>query len=174
MGKLKNVLLSADQKLDRIGEQLKDKEVTLPTELLGAGIFLIFSIIMFAVMPSQVIVSETDVVNGRVFPRLLLMIMILCSLSLLASGLVKKARKEPLAVCTFHLLTELKALVILAILFFTYLICKWTDLFVAGSCFCALAFLLYFRCRKWTYYVITIGLAVVIWAAFRFGLGVRF
>ena len=37
-----------------------------------------------------------------------------------------------------------------------------------------LAFLVYFRCKKRSYYAITIGMAVLIWAAFRFGLNVKF
>ena len=34
--------------------------------------------------------------------------------------------------------------------------------------------MMYFRCRKPSYYAITLGMAVAIWAAFRFGLGVSF
>ena len=54
------------------------------------------------------------------------------------------------------------------------MLCRVTDLFVVGAVFCALAFLVYFRCKKPLYYVITVGLAVGIWAAFRFLLNVRF
>ena len=70
----------------------------------------------------------------------------------------------------FKRLLKIVMLVVIA----AYLICKWTDLFVAGAVFCAVAFLVYFRCKKKLYYGITIGMAVLIWAAFRFGLGVRF
>ena len=55
-----------------------------------------------------------------------------------------------------------------------YLLSKLTGLFVVGAIFCCLGFLLYFRCRKKSYYVITLALAVAIWAAFRFALGVDF
>ena len=56
----------------------------------------------------------------------------------------------------------------------SWLPARVTDLFVVGAVFCALAFLVYFRCKKPRYYVITVGLAVGIWAAFRFLLNVRF
>ena len=73
-----------------------------------------------------------------------------------------------------NLLVEVKALEILAILLLTYVICRVTDLFVAGAIFCSLAFLIYFRCRKLSYYAITLTVAVLIWIAFRFGLNVNF
>ena len=33
---------------------------------------------------------------------------------------------------------------------------------------------IYFRCKKPSYYAVTLGLAVIIWVAFRFGLNVDF
>ena len=62
----------------------------------------------------------------------------------------------------------------LGILLVTYLLSKYTGLFVIGAVFCALGFLAFFRCRKRSYYIITLALAVGIWCAFRFGLGVSF
>lgn len=174
MNKIACAFNAADRKLDAVSEKLKDKKITLPTELLGAGLFLVLAVVMLVIMPGQVAVSESDVVNGRVFPTLLIVVTILCCAGLLISGVMKKVKHQPVSTCTLDLLTELKALIILAILFLTYLICKWTDLFVCGACFCSLAFLLYYRCRKWQYYAITLSLSVIIWAAFRFGLGVRF
>lgn len=75
---------------------------------------------------------------------------------------------------TINLWVELKALAILVILLVFYLLCRLTDLFVVGAVFCALGFLVYFRCKKPSYYVITLALAIGIWALFRFALGVDF
>ena len=86
----------------------------------------------------------------------------------------KLARKQPITWKTVNLLVEVKALVILGILLVTYLLSKYTGLFVIGAVFCALGFLAFFRCRKRSYYIITLALAVGIWCAFRFGLGVSF
>ena len=83
-------------------------------------------------------------------------------------------RKQPLEYKTINLQTELKALVIFGILLGSFLLSKWTGLFVIGAIFCSLGFLLYFRCKKPSYYVITLTLAVLIWAAFRFVLNVDF
>ena len=101
-------------------------------------------------------------------------LMMICCAALVAKEIVKLVRKQPLEYKTVNLLVEVKALIILAILVITYILCRTTDLFVVGAVFCALAFLIYFRCKKPLYYVITVGLAVGIWAAFRFLLNVRF
>lgn len=167
-------LASWERKLDLIGERLKEKEVTLPTDMIGAALFMVIGIILLIAMPGQVPVSETDVVNGRVFPSMLMILMIGCCALLLIQNIIKMLKKETLHTCTINLLTEVKALIILGILLITYLICRVTGLFALGAVFCALAFLIYFRCRKKLYYGITVSLAVLIWAAFRFGLGVIF
>lgn len=169
-----NVPVSWEARLDRIGENLKQKEVTLPTDMIGAGLFMLLGIVLLLVMPGQVPVSETDVVNGRVFPSILMILMIVCCGLLLVQNIIKIKKKEPLHTCTINLLTEVKALIILAVLFLTYVICRFTGLFVLGAVFCAIAFLVYFRCKKKLYYGITVGIAILIWAAFRFGLGVIF
>lgn len=174
MEKITMFLEGMEKKLDAVESSLKDKELTLPTQLLGAGLFLALGVILLIFMPQQVPVSQSDVVNGRVFPQILVIIMIICCSLLILNSLWKLYRGEAVDICTFQLLTEVKALVIMGILVLTYLISKWTGLFVFGAVFCALSFLLYFRCRKWNYYLITVGLAVTIWCAFRFGLNIRF
>lgn len=170
----KTTAASWEQKLDQIGERLKAREITLPTDMIGAGLFIIIGIILLMIMPSQVPVSDTDVVNGRAFPTMLMVLMIVCSGILLIKNMIKMAKKEPMHTCTVNLLTEVKALIILGILFVTYLVCRLSGLFVIGAVFCSLAFLVYFRCKKKLYYGITVGMAVAIWAAFRFLLGVIF
>lgn len=170
----KSFLSRWDEKLEKIRGGLKAREIVVPTDMIGAGLFMVLGVIMLVLMPSQVPVSETDVVNGQAFPTILMVLMMICSGVLFFQNIVKMVRKEPLHTCTLNLLTEVKALLILGILFGTYLICKVTELFVIGAVFCCLGFLFYFQCRKKLYYIITIGFAVAIWVAFRFGLNVRF
>mgnify|MGYP001092188752 CR=1 FL=1 len=164
-----------DKKRDEIGEKLAQKEVNLPIELITGILFLLIGIVVFAIMPSQVKVSDTDVVNGQAFPTLLMVVMMICSGIVLLKELYSIfVKKQPLTMKKINLLVEVKALEILAILILTYVICELTDLFVIGAVFCSLGFLVYFRCRKVSYYAITLTVAVLIWVAFRFGLGVNF
>ena len=137
-------------------------------------LFFLFALAILYVLPQQVAISEKDTVNGRAFPTLLMVVMMICCAMLVAKEIYKLITKQPLNWKVINLQTELKALVILAILVVTYLLCRYTDLFVVGAIFCCLGFLVYFRCKKPSYYVITLTLAVAIWAAFRFVLHVDF
>lgn len=157
-----------------MGEKLCEKEIRIPVDLTVGILFFLFALAILFVMPQQVIVSDKDVVNGRAFPTLLMVVMMICCGMLIVKELYKLFTKQPLNWKVINLQTELKALAILTILVITYLLCRFTDLFVVGAVFCCLGFLVYFRCKKPSYYVITITLAVVIWACFRFVLNVEF
>ncbi len=161
-------------RMDRWGESLHKKELRIPIDLTVGILFFLFALVILFVMPQQVAISEKDAVNGRAFPTLLMVVMMICCAMLVGKELYKIATKRPLNWKVINLQTEIKALVILAILVVTYLLCRVTDLFVVGAIFCCLGFLVYFRCKKPSYYVITVTIAVVIWAAFRFVLNVDF
>ena len=161
-------------RMDAWGRKLHEKEIRIPLDLVTGVVFFLLALVVLLVMPDQVAVSEKDVVNGRAFPTLLMVVMMLCCAMLVAKELYKLATKQPLNWKVINVQVEMKALIILGILVVTYLLSKLTGLFVVGAIFCCLGFLLYFRCRKKSYYVITLALAVAIWAAFRFALGVDF
>lgn len=161
-------------KLDSWGERLHKKEIHIPINLTAGIIALVFAVIILVIMPQQVAVVEKDVVNGRAFPSLLMYVIMICSALLILKDVLKMVKKEPVEIKTINLLTEVKAVIIFAIIFITYLLSKITGLFVIGAVFCCLGFLLYFRCSKRSYYVLTVSLAVIIWVVFRFVLGVEF
>lgn len=161
-------------RMDDWGRKLHEKEIRIPVDLVTGIVFFLFALVILLVMPDQVAISEKDVVNGRAFPTLLMVVMMLCCAMLVGKELYKLATRQPLTWKVINVQVEAKTLVILGILIVTYLLSKITGLFVVGAVFCCLGFLLYFRCRKKSYYVITLVLAVAIWAAFRFALGVDF
>ena len=161
-------------RMDAWGRKLHEKEIRIPVDLVTGVVFFLFALVIWLVMPDQVSISEKDVVNGRAFPTLMVVVMMLCCAMLVVKELYKLATKQPLNWKIINVQVEIKALVILGILCGTYFLSRITGLFVVGAVFCCLGFLLYFRCRKKSYYVITLVLAVAIWAAFRFALGVDF
>lgn len=163
-----------NSRMDAWGRKLNEIEIRIPIDLVTGIVFFIFALAVLLIMPDQVAVSEKDVVNGRAFPTLLMIVMMVCCAMLVLKELYKLAVRQPLNWKVINVQTEVKALVILAILAGTWLLSRLTGLFVAGAVFCCLGFLLYFRCRKKSYYVITLTAAVAIWAVFRFALGVSF
>ena len=171
---MKDFIANTEKKLDAWAEKLEKIDVRYPSDLVTGIISLVLSIVLLVIMPQQVVISEKDVVNGRAFPTMLCYLMLAMSVLLIGKELVKLAGKKPMEMKTVNLLVEVKALTIIAILVITYLLAKFTDLFVIGAVFCAVAFLVYFRCKKKSYYAITLGMAVIIWVAFRFVLNVPF
>lgn len=157
-----------------LAEHLAQREIRYPADLIAGILFLVIAGVLALLLPSQVFISEKDIVNGRAFPILLISLMALMSTLLIGKELYKLAAKEPLTMRKMNLLVELKAACIIVILIVTYLLAKMTELFIVGALFCSVAFLVYFGCRRKLYYGITLVLAVLIWAVFRFALGVEF
>lgn len=171
---MKNLVANIETRLDNWGEKLEKINVKYPADLVTGVIFLVLACVLLAVMPSQVAISEKDVINGRAFPTLVVYLMMTCSALLILKDAFKLATKKPIEMKTLNLLVEVKALIIMAILVITYFLCKTTDIFLIGALFCSLAFLLFFRCKKKSYYAITLAAAVIIYVVFRFVLGVDF
>jgi len=171
---MKDWINNLDAKLDSMGEKLSKKEIAIPTDLVAAAVFFVLGIVLLLCVPSQVTVGKDEVVSGAAFPSYLCYIMIGGSLIIAVQNILKIMRKEPIETKTINALVEVKALIIFGILVMFWVICNVTDLFVLGAIFCAVSFLFFFRCKKKSYYVITIAFAIGIWAAFRFGLNVRF
>ena len=162
-----------DRALDGMGMRLKKKQWNIPTDLLGGILFLLFGLAMLFIIPDQIEIKKKEIVNGRAFPNLLMYIMIACSIVLIVSQILKIMRGQPVKTMALNLLVEVKALLIFLFMLVYYFVCQWTN-FAVGSCVFVVLMLLFFRCKKPLYYAVTLAAAVLIWAAFRFGLGVLF
>ena len=164
---MKNLIERAEAKLDEWGAKLEQKNIEYPVDLICGILFLVIGIVLLLIMPQQVQISEKDVVNGRAFPTMLIWLMLAMSALLVGREAYNMVMHRPTKTKTLNLLVETKALVIVLILVVTYL-------FVVGAVFCALAFLVFFRCKKPLYYAITVSMAVLIWVVFHFVLNVSF
>ena len=170
----KGLITSIDAKLDAIGDKLKKKEWKVPTDLLGGVVFLILGLVMLYIIPLQVEIKKKELVNGRAFPNLLMYVMIACSIILIVTQVIKMVRKQPVKTTTINLLVEVKAILIFLAMIIFWLVAEKTGNFAIGSAVFGVLMLFFFRCKKPLYYAIVLVAAVVIWAAFRFGLGVLF
>lgn len=171
---MKDLIRNMEEKLDNMGAKLEKKEITIPIDLAAAVVFFVLGIVLLLLVPRQVTVGKDEVVSGAAFPTYLCYIMIIGSVLVGVQNILKIARKEKVDTKNINALVEVKALIIFGILVIFWLICNLTELFVLGALFCAISFLFFFRCKKKSYYIITIAFAVGIWAAFRFILNVNF
>ncbi|HHT80457.1 MAG TPA: tripartite tricarboxylate transporter TctB family protein [Spirochaetales bacterium] len=166
------ILKKLDTKIDRTGERLKDRKVNFYPTVVGPIVFLVFALVAFLIMPSQVKVQQQAATTARTFPILLLQIMIVGSVALLVTEIVKILRKTELEVVQIELLTEIKALIILLMLIL-YAILMPLIGFIPSSLLFSVAMLYFFRIKKVSYYLIIIFSALVIGLIFRYLLGVR-
>ena len=171
---MNNWIKNMDKQLDSIGAKLEKKEVLIPTDLAAAVVFFLVGMVLLFLVPSQVTVGSEEVVSGAAFPTYLCYLMIGGSVLIMIQNILKIVRKETIETKAINAFVEVKAFIIFGILVVFWLICSMTDLFVIGAIWCAIAFLVFFRCKKKLYYFITITVAVSIWAAFRFILNVNF
>ena len=138
------------------------------------SIVALFALFILFNMESEVPVGDNHVVNGRAFPTLLMWVMLFCCAILIIKDVIKLMRGQQIEYKTLNMLVEVKAIIIFSILLLFLLLSSLTDYFLLGSIFCVLGFLVYFKCKKPSYYIIALSLAIAIWAAFYFGLKVRF
>ena len=96
-------LMFNEKKLDELATRMKEKEISIPTDLAGSILFFLLGAVLFFMLPSQVPISENDVINGRVFPKLLFSLMMICSAVLIIQNIIKISKKQPVQVSTFHL-----------------------------------------------------------------------
>ena len=120
-------------RMDAWGRKLQEKEIRIPVDLVTGIVFFFTALVILLVMPDQVAVSEKDVVNGRAFPTLLMVVMMLCCAMLVGKELYKLATKQPLSWKTINVLVEVKGLVVLAILGGTWLLSKLNGPVVVGE-----------------------------------------
>ena len=163
-----------DAWLDGTGEKLKRREWEVPVDLLGGILFLLAGIAVWVIIPMQITVKKKEVITGQQFPRLLVYLMIGCSLVLIVRELFSLLRHKKMRTARINLLVEIRALILFADMLIYYCICRATGSFLTGSIVFVFLMLFFFRCKKWSYYAITLTTAVLIWMAFHYGLNVNF
>ena len=100
-------LMFNEKKLDELATRMKEKEISIPTDLAGSILFFLLGAVLFFMLPSQVPISENDVINGRVFPKLLFSLMMICSAVLIIQNIIKISKKQPDHEC-LHLSQKIK------------------------------------------------------------------
>ena len=122
-------------------------------------------------MPSQIKVTEKGSINAQTFPKLLLQIMLVCSVVVFLVDIIKIILKKPSPTTTIDLVTEIRALIILAFLILYLLLLRPLG-FIFSSIVFALLMTAYFRIRKVSYYLIGVCAALLIGVLFQYVLHV--
>ena len=167
------MIMNLKDKTSAIKKFLEKKEITYPVNLAASVVCFIFAIIVLNIIPKYIQMSKDESIDGTSFPKLLMYIIIGCSIVLAAIEVKKIIRKETLVYQSLNLFVELKVFIILLLYFIFYLLNVVTNIFLIGASFFSIGFLIFFKCKKKRYYIITLVCTLAIWLLFRFFLNVR-
>ena len=154
--------------MDEMGYPLwdaKGDEVNMITGVL----FLIVSVALHILIPSQIRTLETSAVTAATVPTLLIRGMILCSVILLVQGILSKEKTEYTisgAIFTKENLLRLKPVIYIAMLIAYALLLPHIG-FIISSLLLSNGILLYFGTRKWWFYAIASANVIVAYFAFQ-------
>ena len=132
-------------------------KVKLNSNMITGVLFLIVSVALHILIPSQIRTYETSVVTAATVPTLLIRGMILCSVILLVQGILSKEKTEYTisgAIFTKENLLRLKPVIYIAML-------------IAYALLLSNGILLYFGTRKWWFYAIASANVIVAYFAFQ-------
>ncbi len=155
-------------------KRLYAKEIRYPINLAASVASALFAAVVLYLIPRQTTASATTVVDGSSFPRLLMYVIIACSLALAFGEIVKIVQKQEVKYKSLNLLIEIRAFSMFLLFIGFYLINSITRTFVIGACFVSLGFLIFFKCKRKKYYIIVICSAFIIWMLFTHVLNVGF
>ncbi|MGL4862142.1 MAG: tripartite tricarboxylate transporter TctB family protein, partial [Cetobacterium sp.] len=88
----------------------------LKTNLIGGSLFLSISVIIWFLIPSQIILTQNTSINSQTFPRLIVSLSIISSILLILKESIKIIKKEPTEEIEFIFNNEVKVIVMLILL----------------------------------------------------------
>ncbi len=134
--------------------------------LVGAGFFSVLSLIIWLMIPYQIVLKNDRVINSQTFPRVVVGLMVICSLYLLIREIISIIKKEEHEYMVIQLKEEVKSLLMIGAVVLFWIMLHWINFAASASVFSVLA-LLIFRCRKWKYYAIVFLVIIVVTYVFE-------
>ncbi|MGV3058951.1 tripartite tricarboxylate transporter TctB family protein [[Pasteurella] aerogenes] len=137
-------------------------KISLRQDLVGSFVFLIISILLWILIPSQIILDDTqDSINAQTFPRLVIGLMGFCSLILFIQEVIKLIKKEPSKIIEIDIHTEFNAIVIILLLILYWVLLNWLS-FMASSIIFSFLMLIFFHSKNWKYYFIVAFIIIAV------------
>lgn len=140
------------------------------SNLTSGVLFLVVSIILYCLIPSQIQTLETTAITAQTVPTLLIRGLLLCSIILIIQGACDKNKKEyvisPARLRDPAFRAQAKTLIYIVMLLAYALIMPHIG-FVPASLLLANGILLYFGARKWYYYVVSSANVLIAYFVFK-------
>lgn len=145
------------------------------SEIISGLIFLIFGIVLWIMIPSQIKTMESSAITAQTFPRIIIGGLVLFSAGLLLQGIFGKEKKVLVIMKetfqTEQAKKELRSLVYILILIAYCFLVKPLG-YLVSTLLLVLAVMLFYRARKWYFYAIPLGTVCIIYLVFKMALRV--
>lgn len=124
----------------------------LKTNLVGGGLFLSISIIIWFLIPSQIALTQNSSINSQTFPKIIVGISIVSSILLILKELIKIIKKEPTEEIKITFSNEIKVIIMLIFLMIYVFLFEYID-FLFSSIIYSFLTLMYYRSKNIKYYI---------------------
>ena len=138
----------------------------IKVNIVGGAIFLILSMILWYLIPSQIPINGDAVITSRSFPKLIVLLMFFSSLFIFVSDILKMISKRPVNEVEVNIKEEGKAAVVCVLLVLYAFLLDKIGFMVASIIYCYLM-LLFFKCKNWKYYLIVTIICVAVTYIFK-------
>lgn len=144
-------------------------KLKLNSNIATGVLFLIISVVLHILIPSQIQTFETGTITATTVPTILIRAMILCSIILLVLGIMSKEKTEYVLsgsmFCRENLIRLKPAIYILMLIIYAVILPHAG--FIISSLLLSNGILLYFGTRKWWFYAIVSANVLIAYAAFQ-------
>lgn len=124
----------------------------LKTNLIGGSLFLSISVIIWFLIPSQIILTQNTSINSQTFPRLIISLSIISSILLILKESIKIIKKEPTEEIEFIFNNEVKVIVMLILLVVYVFLFEYLG-FLFSSIIYSFLTLMYYKSKNIKYYI---------------------
>lgn len=138
----------------------------IKVNIVGGAVFIVLSLILWFLIPSQIPINTDGIITSRSFPRLIVLIMFFSSLFIFVSDILKIISKRPVHEVELNLKEEGKAAVVCGLLILYAFLLDKIGFMISSIVYCYLM-LLFFKCRNWKYYLTVTIVCVTVTYIFK-------
>ena len=138
----------------------------IKVNIVGGAIFIILSMILWYLIPSQIPINADGIITSRSFPRLIVLLMFFSSLFIFVSDIVKLIAKRPVNEVEVNLKEEGRAAAVCALLVVYAVLLNKVGFMVASIIYCY-SMLVFFKCKNWKYYIVVTIICIIITYIFK-------
>lgn len=143
----------------------------LNSNIVSGIVFLILSSLILFLMPQQIVLMQESSVNAQSIPKLISMVMLVCSVLLLIQGIFFTEKKE-VSINKESIRKEFRGITMIGI-FIGYALLIEKAGFLISSLLLCIVCLLFFKIRDWRYYASTFVVVFIVYYAFAVALNVN-